>query len=79
MRFPALIDGKAGAYGVAFPDLPGCVDVGCTVGEAIRNAADAVTPDAESPRLNPALDAGVAEAINAGSKRRGMTRKDYPE
>ena len=23
MRYPALIDGKDGAYGVVFPDLPG--------------------------------------------------------
>lgn len=30
--------GEAGAYGVAFPDLPGCVAMGSTVDEAIANA-----------------------------------------
>ena len=24
MRYIALVDGKAGAYGVVVPDLPGC-------------------------------------------------------
>ena len=38
----ALIDGKAGGYGVWFPDLPGCTAMGATVEEAIVNAADAL-------------------------------------
>ena len=42
MRYPALIDGEAGAYGVAFPDLPGCVAMGSTVDEAIENAEGAL-------------------------------------
>lgn len=42
MRYPALIDGEAGAYGVAFPDLPGCVAMGSTVDEAIENAESAL-------------------------------------
>ena len=42
MRYPALIDGQAGVYGVVFPDLPGCVAMGATVDEAIRNAEDAM-------------------------------------
>ena len=42
MRYPALIDGQAGGYGVAFPDLPGCVAMGSTVDEAIENAEDAL-------------------------------------
>ena len=39
MRYPALIDGQKGAYGVVFPDL----DVGAmgdTIEEAILNAED---------------------------------------
>ena len=40
MRYTVLIDGKAGAYGVAFPDLPGCVAMGKTIEEALANAAD---------------------------------------
>ena len=38
MRYPALIDGEAGAYGVVFPDLPGCVAMGSTIDEALGNA-----------------------------------------
>jgi predicted RNase H-like HicB family nuclease len=40
--YTALIDGKAGAYGVHFPDLPGCAAMGATLEEAIVNAADAM-------------------------------------
>ena len=42
MRYTVLIDGKAGAYGVVFPDLPGCVAMGKTIEAALANAADAL-------------------------------------
>lgn len=42
MRYTVLIDGKAGAYGIVFPDLPGCVAMGKTVDKALVNAADAL-------------------------------------
>jgi predicted RNase H-like HicB family nuclease len=38
--YTALIDGKAGAYGVYFPDLPGCVAMGASLEQAIVNAAE---------------------------------------
>jgi len=41
-RYIALIDGKAGNYGVVFPDLPGCTAMGKTMDEALANAADAL-------------------------------------
>ncbi len=41
-RYPALIDGKKGAYGVAFPDLPGIVAMGKTIDEAMVNAEEAL-------------------------------------
>jgi predicted RNase H-like HicB family nuclease len=37
-RYFALLDGKKGAYGIAFPDIPGCVAMGETVDEAFSNA-----------------------------------------
>ena len=37
-----LVDGKAGAYGVTFPDLPGCAAMGATIDEALANAAEAM-------------------------------------
>ena len=46
-RYVALIDGKAGAYGVVFPDLPGCTAMGRTMDEALFNAASALRDWAE--------------------------------
>ena len=41
-RYAALIDGADGAYGVAFPDAPGCTAMGKTMDEAIANAGRAL-------------------------------------
>ena len=41
-RYPALIDGVKGAYGVVFPDLSGVVAMGATVEEAMVNAEAAL-------------------------------------
>jgi len=38
-RYIALVDGKAGAYGVSFPDADGCTAMGKTLDEALVNAA----------------------------------------
>ncbi len=38
IRYPALIDGEEGAYGVVFPDIPGVVAMGYTIADAISNA-----------------------------------------
>ena len=40
--FTALIDGRTGAYGLYFPDLPGCTAMGATLEEAVVNAAEAM-------------------------------------
>ena len=42
MQYPVLIESEGDVYGVVFPDLPGCVSVGLTVHEALRNAEHAV-------------------------------------
>ena len=42
MKYPALIDGEAGAYGAVFPDLRGCVAMGYTLDEVVRNAEDSM-------------------------------------
>ena len=42
IRYPALVDGREGAYGVVFPDLPGCVAMGYTVDDALVNAEAAM-------------------------------------
>ena len=55
MRYIALVDGKAGAYGVVVPDLPGCTSAGSTTDEALRNTVEAVRLWAED-----AIDDGEA-------------------
>lgn len=42
VRYPALIDGEKGAYGVSFPDLPGIVAMGDTIDQALMNAEEAL-------------------------------------
>ena len=42
VSYPALADGEQGAYGVVFPDLPGCVAMGHTVDEALEHAEEAL-------------------------------------
>jgi len=55
-RYSALIDGDAGAYGVSFPELPGCVAMGATVDEALLNAAKALREfDADTAAHGAAL------------------------
>jgi len=78
-RYVALVDGKAGAYGVTVPDLPGCTSAGKTTDEALRNAVEAVRLWAEDaiadgeelppPRSAEALraDPEIAAAIATGA------------
>lgn len=42
IRYPALVDGDEGAYGVVFPDIPGVAAMGRTVDEAMLNAESAL-------------------------------------
>ena len=39
MRYPALIDGERGAYGIVFPDIDGVAAMGETLDEAVLNGA----------------------------------------
>ena len=38
----ALIHGEEGAYGISFPDVPGCISAGDTIDETIANGAEAL-------------------------------------
>ncbi|MDE2640138.1 MAG: type II toxin-antitoxin system HicB family antitoxin [Chloroflexota bacterium] len=41
MKYPAVIDGERGAYGVVIPDMPGaCCAMGSTVDEALADAEE---------------------------------------
>ncbi len=42
MRYTVLIDGEPGAFGVVFPDLPGCTAMGDTIENALSNAVEAL-------------------------------------
>ena len=56
LRFFALLDGEAGAYGVAFPDCLGCTAMGADENEAYVNAIEALgewTRDARADGVAP--------------------------
>jgi predicted RNase H-like HicB family nuclease len=42
VRYAVLVDGELGAYGVVFPDAPGCTAMGSTIDEALVNAQEAL-------------------------------------
>ena|SRR5690242_10618517 len=78
-RYVALVDGKAGAYGVTIPDLPGCTSAGSITDDALRSAVDAVRLWAEDaiadgealpqPRSVETVraDPEIAEALAGGA------------
>ena len=77
-RYFALLDGEPGAYGVAFPDCPGCTAMGADENEAYANAVDALgewmhdarmAGAAPPPRTIAALrrDPAVEQAIAEGA------------
>ena len=44
MRYISFIHKDAdSAYGVSFPDLPGCISAGDTIDDAVRNAVEALS------------------------------------
>ena len=51
-RYPALIDGEQGAYGVVFPDLDGVVAMGETIDEALVNAEEALRDHVREARAD---------------------------
>ena len=50
-RYFAILDGKPGAIGVSFPDLPGCVAMGRDENEAYANALDALSEWVHDARM----------------------------
>ncbi len=50
-RYFAILDGKPGAFGVSFPDLPGCVAMGKDENEAYANALDALSEWVRDARM----------------------------
>lgn len=78
-RYIALIDGEPGAYGVAFPDCPGCTAMGGTVEDAMARGtralrewmSDRVAAGLVPPRARPVAeirsDPEMAEDFDAGA------------
>ena len=59
IRYPALLDGKEGAYGVVFPDIPGVAAMGKDIDEALINAEEvlrdyAIETERDGEELAPA-------------------------
>ena len=42
MRYVSFIHRDSAGYGVSFPDFPGCVSIGATIDEAIRQGSEAL-------------------------------------
>jgi predicted RNase H-like HicB family nuclease len=40
-RYVAILDGVEGAYGIVFPDLPGCTAAGGTIADVVADAIGA--------------------------------------
>lgn len=53
-RLEILPDPDEGGYVARYPDLPGCITVGCSMEEAAKNAEDA-----KKEWLTAALESGV--------------------
>ncbi len=51
----ALVHGEKGAFGVSFPDFPGCASGGKTISEALRRA-----PEALVSHIGAMADEGLA-------------------
>lgn len=78
-RYVALVDGERGAYGVVFPDCPGCTAMGASLDAALINAAEAlaewVGDEAAEGRAAPVprtveaarSDPEIAEAVTGGA------------
>lgn len=73
-HYIALVDGKPGAYGVIFPDAPGCTAMGATHEEALRNAVLALsewvgqdTPPVARSIDDLRVDEEVKEQLDDGS------------
>ena len=91
VRYPAFVDGEDGAYGVVFPDLPGCVAMGHTVDEALLNAEeslrdymlDAEQDGEEAPEPSPLQTIEVPSESQLASvpfkrpDQRGMTHRAH--
>jgi predicted RNase H-like HicB family nuclease len=77
-NYIGLLDGKAGGYGIVFPDLPGCTAMGNTVDEVWRSAIEVVADwisdagDSEAVPLPRSLEAMLSDpkakrALSEGS------------
>ena len=68
LRYPALIDGESGAYGVTFPDLPGIVAMGASMDEAMINAEEALRDYAlEAERDDAIVPPSAIESVKPPS------------
>lgn len=64
VRYLALLDGDAGAYGVSFPDCPGCTAMGGTPEQAIAGGTEALR-EWMTDRVAAGLHRSAPRAIEA--------------
>ena len=86
IRYPALLDGEEGAYGVVFPDIPGVGVMGYTVDEALVNAQESLrdyaiemeNDGAELAAPSPAESVAIPEGSQIVSVSLDTTRMTVP-
>ncbi len=77
-HYIAILEGETGAYGISFPDLPGCTAMGSTMDETWKSAVEVLadwvnemggSEAVPMPRSLEAIghDADVREAIAEGA------------
>ena len=69
-RYFAILDGEPGAFGISFPDLPGCTAMGRDENEVYLNAIEALSEwvrdardEGGAPELRLATAKASAEAL----------------
>ena len=76
MRYVCFIHRDDAGYGVSFPDFPGCVSVGVTVDDAVRDGSEALAFHVEGLRDGgePIPAPSSIDAIKADPKLRDWRR-----
>ena len=77
MRYVCFIHRDDAGHGVSFPDFPGCVSVGETVDDAVRNGSEALAFHVEGLRDGgePIPAPSFIDAIKADPKLRDWRRE----
>lgn len=77
-RYPAFLNGKEGAYGVTFPDLPGIATMGESVDDTLLNAEEALRDCVTETEADGARAAAASPIERVSPPEKGHARHDPP-